>query len=150
MDTRVKLIFDRNPKQEEVYQIIGSNRYFKEKKNALEAVFGNENDLQTHKRADYEKQETGKNIIDVLSEVSGLSKDELNKTAQAVIDKKKAATAKTKTPASSKVEIPEGEPTKGWKVPEIKAYMKLHKIPFTQKDNEDQLLEKVANHKPAK
>lgn len=53
MDLRVKLIFDRNPKQKEVYQIVGSNRYFKEKENALAAVNGNENDLQTHKREDY-------------------------------------------------------------------------------------------------
>lgn len=36
-------------------------------------------------------KEEGKNILDVLSDVSGLSKDEIKKTAQEVIDSKKAA-----------------------------------------------------------
>ncbi len=109
MDQRVKMIFDRNPKQKEVYQIIGSNRYFKEKDNALAAVFGNENDLETHSREDY-------------------------------VEGKKAKASKPE------VVIPEGTPTKDWKVAETKAWMKREEVPYTSKDKEADLLKKVAEY----
>jgi hypothetical protein len=135
MDTRVKLIFDKNPKQEEVYQIIGSNRYFKEKKNALEAVFGNENDLQTHKRADYYE-------VGARSQKSeaGSQKPPVKK---AVPTKSKKTTPKKE---EGQVVIPEGTPVKDWKVDEIKAWMDREGVKYTSKDNEGDLLAKVEEH----
>lgn len=45
-----------------------------------------------------EDKGTGKNILDVLSDVSGLSKEEIKKSAQEVIDKKKASEDAGKSP----------------------------------------------------
>lgn len=133
MDERVKMIFDRNPKQEEVYQIIGSNRYFKQKDNALAAMEGNAGDLKTHKRGDYypSEKEAGSKKLEVGSK-------------KAVV--KKAATKKA-TPKKPAGFVPEGEPSEAWTVPQLKAYMKRGGIAFVTRDKEADLLKKIAEHK---
>lgn len=104
-----KAYFEAYPKQD-VFLATSDGQFFTDANKSSAKSHAKSIDSELHVISRSGEKESGKNLLDVLSNVSGLSKEELKKTAQEVIDKKKAeANKRPLTPADTS---PEGEDQK--------------------------------------